>query len=174
MMQETGSLFCRARHLKFTNIKSIDRRQINAASRFNLLQHGLDSLRLASHTRKQTPQASVARSAMNLGQQINQKLRLRSVVWRVAVHIKKAQQAVDEVVNRGPDIGRLLSFPIPARQTETIALILLQRRGIKNADDVIAYPHCFNPLLLYPGCLPIKRINILQYREDAISRQSPS
>ena len=116
VMQKAGHFFGRAGHLKFTNVKSVKRGQINRASRFDVLQHGVDLLWLGGYPGEQAPQAGIGRTAVHFGQQINQELWLRSVVRGVTVDVEETQQAIDEVVDGGPDIGLLLALLRPARR----------------------------------------------------------
>ena len=116
-------------------------------------------------------QTRVRGAAVDLRHQVHQKLRLRAVVRRIAVDVEEAQQAVDQVVDGGREVGTFLLGASPAAEVKTIVLVFFQRRGIEYADHIIADAHRFHPFMPFARGAPVERIHVLQNGDDAVFRQ---
>ena len=99
MMQKAGCIFGSVHHLKFADVERIDLRKISAAPLFHARQHSFQLPLPNTFAREQSPQHRVRRVAVHLWQHVDQKLRLRAIMRRVAIDFEKNGQAVDQVVN---------------------------------------------------------------------------
>src|SRR5271170_998974 len=108
-MEKARRIFGSVHHLKFTNVEGIDLGQISATAFFNTGQHGFELLSSNAFAREQTAQHCTRRIAVNLRQHVDQKLWLRTVVWRITVDLEESGQAVDEVVDGGREVGAAIA-----------------------------------------------------------------
>ena len=171
-MQEARRFLRRVHHLELAHVEGIHLRQVDAAALFHVAHHGFGFFLGGMVAGELLAQARVGGAAIDFRHQVHQKFRLRAVVRRVAVDFEKAQQAVDQVVDRGREVGTFLLGASPAAQVQTVVLVFLQRRGIENADHVIVHAHGFHPLMPLAGGAPVERVHILQDGEHALFRQA--
>src|SRR3984957_9600931 len=80
---------------------------------------------------------------------------------RIAVHLEKRGQAIDQVIKSWREIRVAIEMP-PAIQEQAIAFILLQRRGIEHAQHIVADSYRFDLVAAFSRGAPVKRIHILQ------------
>ena len=170
-MQETGRFFRRVHHLELTHVEGVDLRQIDAASLLHVPHHGFGFFLGGMVAGEQLAQARVRSAAVDFRHQVHQKFRLRAVVRRIAVDIEKAQQAVNQVVDGGREVGAFFLGASPAAEVKTVVLVFFQRRGVENADYVVAHAYGFDSFLRFAGGAPVERIHILQHGEHALFRQ---
>ena len=102
---------------------------------------------------------------MHFRQHVDQKLRLRPVMWRVAVDLEKISQTINQVVNRRRVI-RASVAATPLIEKQTVALILLERRRVEHANHVVVHAHGIDPLDRLTSSSPIQSIDILQHSEN--------
>src|SRR5580692_7825592 len=107
---------------------------------------------------------------MHLRQHVDQKLRLRAVVWGIAVDPEEGGQAVDQVIDRGREVGSTVSAA-PLIEKKAVAFILLERGGIEDAKNVVVDAHGIDFVDTLAGGAPVERIYILQDGQDFRARQ---
>src|SRR5262249_14894461 len=105
MVQEAGGLFGGVHHLELGNVEGIDRRQIDRALGFDTLQHALELGAIAAGSKQSLTETSGGSAVVALGQQVDEELGLRPVVRRVLIDIEEAEQAIDQVVDGGDEVG---------------------------------------------------------------------
>ena len=164
-MQKASRIFGSMHHLKFADVERIDFGKIGAAAFFHARQHGFQLLLADALAREQAAQHRIRRVAMNLRQHVDQKLRLRAVVRRIAVDLEKAGQAVDQVVDGGREVGTAVAAA-PLIEKQAVAFVFLERRGIEDAQDVIIHAHCVDLVDALTRGAPIQCVDILQHGED--------
>ena len=119
---------------------------------------------------KQAAQQRVRIARINFGHQVNQQPRLRRIVRRILVDAEKAHHAVNQVVESGAEVGRAVVFIIasPAVEAEAVVLVFLQRRGIEDAENILAVVFAdfdgFDVVVGFSGGAPVEGVDILQRR----------
>src|SRR6185312_9008223 len=109
----------------------------NAAALLHVAHHGFGSVPVGMVAGEQLAQTRVGSAAVNFRHQVHQELGLGAVVRRIAVDAEKAQQAVDQVVDGGDEVGTFLFGASPAAEVKAVVLVLFQGRGIEYADYVL-------------------------------------
>src|SRR4029077_14841088 len=152
-------------HLQFADVERIDLGKIGAAALFYAGQHGLKLRLTDALAREQAAQHRIRRVAMHLRQHVNEKLGLRAIVRRVTVDLEKAGQAVNQVVNGWGEVGTGVAAA-PLVEEQAVAFILLEWRGIEDAQDVVIDAHGVDLVGTLPRGTPVQRVDILQYGEN--------
>ena len=165
VMQEARSILRGVHHLEFADVERILLGHISAPA---LLQAGQNSqaFRFAdSLAGEQAAQHRVAGAPAYLGQHIDQKFRLRAVVRRVAVDLEETREAVHQVIDGGCEVRSVIAAT-PLVETQAVALVFLQRRGVEDANHVIIYAHRLHRIGAFSCRPPIKSVDILQHGEN--------
>src|SRR5271165_899228 len=97
---------------------------------------------------------------MNFRQHVDQKFRLCPVVWRIAVDLEEAGQAVDQVIDGGCEVGAAIAAA-PLIEKQAVAFIFLEWRGIEDAKEVVIDPHRFYVIGALASSAPVERIDVL-------------
>ena len=110
---------------------------------------------------------------MDFRHQVNQEPGLRGVVRRILVDAQKTHHAIDQVIERGAEVGRAVVVTSPAVEAEAVVLVFFQRCGIEDAEnmlagifaDLIAYFDGFDVVPCFSCGAPVERVDILQNGE---------
>src|ERR1700691_5913187 len=84
---------------------------------------------------------------------------------RAAIDLKKAGEAVTQVVDGGRIVGTAVATA-PLIEKQPIAFVFLEGRGIEDAQNIVLNAHRFNLIDAFTGSTPVERIDILQHGQD--------
>ena len=139
-MKEAGGVLGGGGHAELAHVHGIDRREVNAAALADLAEQRPAVFGGESFAGQQAAQERVGTARIDFGHEVDQKPGLRRVVRRVLVDAEKTHHAVDQVVERGAEVGRavVVIAASPAVEAEAVVLVFFQRRGVEDAKNIFA------------------------------------
>ena len=171
VMEETGGAFGGRGHAEFTHVNRVEGREVNAAPLADALEQRAARRDRKSAAGEQAAEECVGTARVDFGHRIDQKLRLRRVVRRILIDAKETNQTLDEVIERGAQIGAAVVVAPPAFEIEAVVLIFFKRSGVERAEDAIADFDGLDALTGLTGSAPVKSVDILQNGQQRSARR---
>src|SRR5712692_1388047 len=168
-MQKAGCIFGCVHHVKSADVERVHLRQVRAAALLDCSEHRFPLLFADSFARQEAAQHCIRGAAVDFRQHVDQKLGLRSIVRRIAVDLEEAGKTVDQVIDRGCKIRSAVAAA-PLVKAQPVTLVFFERRGVEDAQDVVIDAHGFYLVGGFARRAPVKRVDVLQDREDFCAR----
>src|ERR1700684_4338934 len=162
LMQKASSVLGSRGHTKLPDIHGVDGRKVDTATLANLAQQRTALFSGEPFARKQAAKQGIRAARVDLGHQVDQQLRLRGIVRRVLGNAENTHHAVDQVVERWPEVGRATVISSPAIKAEPVVLVFFQRGGVENAQNLVTDFNRFDMVAGFSGSEPVESVDILQ------------